>query len=168
MEYYFEEDGTMVSEKTPRKPGHKLHSLDVIMAGLRDGTGFTVQHHELEKMGRSGNALTITYTDNNLTMYNTRYLYAETCRQITKTRGLVGYILIPELSECGRFHLHGVIHMKDCVGYKRVSDKLRRSWGIIKLKPISNTEGWADYCLKQYKKTQTEIDSEHIIIDKTP
>lgn len=97
-----------------------------------------------------GRAYTITFTDHNLWKYKEQFLYDTVEILLKKTKGVLRWCLIPEYSETGRYHMHGVILCNTLQSHSRIQRKLRRNFGIIQIKCIDNSRRWMLYCMKQY------------------
>lgn len=127
--------------------GHKSNSLDAIMAPAKK-EGKKAMENRIEAIAaKGGTAFTVTFTDSYLNKYKDKYLENE-IRQLTKkTKGVTDFEFVAEYSKVGRFHMHGVVLVKDV----KVLANLRRKYGkfgICKVKAINNTQGWAEYCVK--------------------
>lgn len=134
--------------------GHNNKTLDVIMAGQIDGTeNVDKLQDKIEKYAsEGGRAYTITFTDILLNKYKDRYLMLQVEKMIKRTKNVLKYVFIKDLSATGRFHLHGVILAKRIEVYEIVRKKMSKNFGICKVKFVDNTQKWADYCGQQYTK----------------
>lgn len=140
-------DGKLVAAN---KPG-VMRTLDAITPGGRNGY-LEEKVKELEILGHNGRAITITFKDSVLHTYKDRFLWNAAQDICKRTKGINRYILVPEYSETGRFHLHGVVEAISLVAYGTLQRKLSKQFGITKIKVIDNTVRWAEYCTKQKEK----------------
>lgn len=132
--------------------GANSNSLDAItppwpMSQYEYATG------KIEKIGAHGGlAYTITFTDRNLNMYRQNYLIEMVYKKCGSTRGCEEYYFAPEYSGTGRFHLHGAVYCPKMNSHSNLQRKLRKEFGIIKVKQIDNSIKWAEYCTKEKEK----------------
>lgn len=145
-------------EFIPSVEAHNGKSLDAIMRGQPNGVEEKEQQAlKIRGIGDlGGRAYTITFTDMNLCKYKESYLYCTVMSICQKTRGVTDFAFVPEYSEAGRYHLHGAILCKELKQYGTVANKLRRAFGIVKVKDIHDTVGWYMYCRKQYADPEKE------------
>lgn len=113
------------------------------------GADYESVHNRIDIIGTDGGrAFTITFTDKLLRTFRPEYLYTIATTEVKKTRGVIDYEFVGEYSDTGRYHLHGVISTNDVKVLATLNRKLRK-FGILKIKMVNNTTGWADYCTKQ-------------------
>jgi len=136
-----------MTEEEFQEVGHKNNSLDVIMA--ENGTGGRAQKLENYIQDISDFAITITFTDANIRMYKNYYLRTMVLAQIQKTRNIIKYCFIPEISKVGRFHYHGSIKVTKRTAVENLRKKLSQ-FGICKVKLVDNAPKWAHYVMKSY------------------
>jgi len=150
-------DVPVLDSKTTAADRHNGNSLDVIMPVPRRGSVEWVNEEKkvISSIGADGGrAYTVTFTDHNLKMYKDQYLYDMVEMIMKKTKGVVKYKMIGEYSETGRYHLHGVVLCNTLQQHGNLQRKLRRTFGIVKVKVIDNTPKWAEYCVKSYAKQE--------------
>lgn len=146
--------------------GRNVETLDDIMPRKEDDDGI-IRRREWKDIERSlganiesvkdrieligtdgGRAFTVTFTDKLLRTFKPAFLYQSVIQQIKKTRGVVDFEFVGEYSDIGRYHMHGVISVKEVKVLATLNRKLRK-YGILKIKMVTNTVGWAEYCTKQ-------------------
>lgn len=126
--------------------GQNCNLLDAIMAPKP--VGYASQYTRMESLGAKGaRAYTVTFTDKILSMYKEAYLEHEIRILTKKTRGVIDYEFKGEYSDTGRFHLHGLVLVKDVKTLANLNRKYSK-YGIYKCKVIDDSPGWAKYCLK--------------------
>lgn len=92
----------------------------------------------------------------------------------TLNRSCGYYILYPEITETGRLHFHGTVHIKNMVKWKRETSQWLRKIGFIKLENfytngIQGQMRWIMYCRKEFHQTQLVLDIDRpILYDKPP
>lgn len=121
------------------------------MVGYPAHSPLSISKELFYKACDKGLAYTITYTDNNLAKYRQRYLIEYTYKMIRSSKGYKLCQLIPEYSETGRLHMHGVIKMGTTANHATLQRKLRKEFGIIKVKTMTDTNRWMEYCYKDKK-----------------
>lgn len=134
--------------------GHKDKLLDVIMpetpSVATTERSLERLRYDLEDICRhGGHAMTITFTDKNLLTYTECYLLGQVNNVCKRQKGLIRYIFINDYSSNGRFHLHGVILVKDIAVITKLRKKLRK-FGMTKCKLIDDSPKWTRYCVQQY------------------
>lgn len=124
------------------------NSLDAIIAPeTTSGGNVTLQRH-LEELGAKGaRAYTVTFKDDLLNKYRRAYLEHEVRMMTKRTRGVIDFEYVGEYSKTGRFHMHGAVLVKDVKVLANLNRKYSK-YGICKCKCITNSVGWAEYCLK--------------------
>lgn len=127
---------------------NNCNSLDAIIAPAATLGGKVMLHKHLEELGAKGaRAYTVTFKDDFLNKYKEAYLEHE-ARMLTKrTRGVLDFEYVGEYSKTGRFHMHGAVLVKDVKVLANLNRKYSK-YGISKCKCITDTVGWADYCVK--------------------
>lgn len=120
---------------------HNDNTLDVIVGDLGRYTRCLSSISHI--------ALTVTFTDSNLFKYKEQYLVQQVKQCIKRTRGIVRYCLIKDVSRTGRFHLHGSIQTSNVNAIANLRRKLSQ-FGITKAKVIDNVDRWTEYCTLQY------------------
>lgn len=131
------------------KVSHNGELLDSIVAKKGTEEGYNEVYSKVEHLGAiGGRAFTITFTDAWLLKYRMNYLYTTVVNEIMHTRGVKDHVMVPEISEAGRFHLHGVIACKDLASLSNVRRKMTK-YGMVKVKVITNSKYWANYVMKQ-------------------
>lgn len=154
----------------PEQPGAKCNSLDGILPPRPPvtRTSMDIAKEQFEQAASTGGlAYTITYSDTNLARYRETYLIQYTLEIIRKTKGYKLCSMIPEYSKTGRIHMHGVIKMGTMANHSTLQRKLRREFGMIKVKPIDNTVKWRDYCFKDKQSNSLKDCIMDLIINKT-
>lgn len=78
--------------------------------------------------------------------------------------------MIVEITTSYNIHAHGVIqvplnHNKSVQHIVHDIFRCIKDIGFICVKPIDDSEGWLDYCLKDYHITNTELIENPVIID---
>lgn len=128
--------------------GQNNKVLDVIMAPKRIALCDCI--NTFDKLGVNGMAVTITFTDRLLFTYTEDCLCQQVKKVIGHTRYIGEYMLIKDVSNTGRFHLHGVIQFKKLTAVMNLRRKLNKEFGVNKVKKIDNVSKWSHYCTDQY------------------
>lgn len=127
------------------------NSLDVIMSGQIKGV-----QGVYDKMNSiSGHAMTITFIDRLLFKYKVEFLVRELERIHKKTKGVLKYMYVSDISKNGRLHFHGTVEFQDVKYIVNLRRKLSK-FGITKCKVIDDVPGWCHYCVKQYTEKGKE------------
>lgn len=95
-------------------------------------------------------ALTISPPEMKLSFKDTFILHL---RRLAKIESK--FVIFPETDIKGRLHYHGFL-WKDKY-YKETIEHLEKM-GFIKIKPISNSDGWLKYCKKELKVTKAILE----------
>lgn len=73
-------------------------------------------------------------------------------RHLVKLKQVKGnFVLYPELDIKGRLHYHGTVTKSE---FFREDLKVLQDIGYIKVKPVTNVQGWVKYCRKEWKLTK--------------
>lgn len=137
---------------------HNNNTLDVIMPGNppisqeKDVTSLLTElEDKLEFLGSAGGfALTITFKDYILSKFKRDALIGFIREMLSRKKDIQGAILISDYSDTGRFHLHGVVRVKNLHTIENIRKQCYRDFGITKAKIIDNSVKWAEYCTQQY------------------
>lgn len=99
---------------------------------------------------RGSMELTITMTDTLLNRYKKKYVKIMIEDIIRHTKGIRDCILIPDYSETGRFHYHGVVIFNKLSSINTLKRKLTKQIGRTRIAQIMYTESYKKYMYKIY------------------
>lgn len=103
----------------------------------------------------------VTFTNPMLNTYKRSYIAKELKKTLDRSKNVLKYNMIAELSEFGRFHYHGIILFKDTKRIDNFRRRLTTKYGRTEVKYIRNEESYVDYmtkgddcmCKYNFKKT---------------
>lgn len=99
---------------------------------------------------RGSMELTVTITDTLLNRYKKKYIKVMIEDIIRHTKGIRDCILIPDYSNIGRLHYHGVIIFNKLSSMNTLKRKLTKQIGRTRIAQITYTESYKKYMYKIY------------------
>jgi hypothetical protein len=78
------------------------------------------------------------------------------------------FVLYPELDETGRLHFHGIVYVKDWAKlFRHAYPWIRKNVGFIDIRKKANNKlGWLMYCMKNWARTQQDLEIDEPIYRK--
>ena len=105
---------------------------------------------------RGSMELTVTMKDSLLNRYKKKYIKMMIENIIRHTKGIRDCILIPDYSNAGRFHYHGVVIFNKLSSMNTLKRKLTLQIGRTSIAQISYTESYKKYMYKIYDAENPE------------
>jgi len=94
--------------------------------------------------------VTVTFTEYNRMTF-TPYKLSMVVNDIMRhTRNVNNFVMIPDVSEKGMYHLHGVVKVNELLAVNNLKRKLSKLCGRTQIKPITYRESYCKYCFKIY------------------
>lgn len=96
--------------------------------------------------------ITITFKEHLLRMYKYEYLIILIRKYLLKHQVNCKAVLISDWSKTGRFHLHGIIEMRERKAdkLKTIQNYLSRTFGRIMIRTVTYWDSYMDYIVGQY------------------